>query len=64
MMLYKQSRHFIHKEVVQNQENKERLEMAENGQYDLEYEVHEVRLAKEIGQAKAAKELEIPTHTI
>ena len=31
--------------------------MAENRQYDHEYKVQAVRLAKEIGQAKAAKEL-------
>ena len=32
--------------------------MAENMQYDHEYKVQAVKLAKEIGQAKAAKELE------
>ena len=32
--------------------------MAENRQYDHEYKVQAVKLAKEIGQAKAAKELE------
>ncbi len=31
--------------------------MAENRQYDHEYKVEAVKLAKEIGQAKAAKEL-------
>jgi len=31
--------------------------MAENRQYDHEYKVQAVKLAKEIGQAKAAKEL-------
>ena len=34
--------------------------MAENRQYDHEYKVQAVKLAKEIGQAKAAKELGIP----
>lgn len=31
--------------------------MAENRQYDYEYKVQAGKLAKEIGQAKAAKEL-------
>ena len=31
--------------------------MAENRQYDHEYKVQSVKLAKEIGQTKAAKEL-------
>ena len=34
--------------------------MAENRQYDHEYKVQAVKLAKEIGQAKAAQELGIP----
>ncbi len=34
--------------------------MAENRQYDHEYKVQAVKLAKEIGQAKAAKEQGIP----
>ena len=34
--------------------------MAENRQYDHQYKVQAVKLAKEIGQAKAAKELGIP----
>ncbi|MEH2941893.1 hypothetical protein VSQ32_03240 [Lachnospiraceae bacterium KK002] len=34
--------------------------MAENRQYDHEYKVQAVKLAKEIGQAKAAKELGVP----
>ena len=38
--------------------------MTENRQYDHEYKVQAVKLAKEIGQAKAAKELGIPTNTI
>lgn len=33
--------------------------MTENRQYDHEYKVQAVKLAKEIGQAKAAKELGI-----
>lgn len=36
--------------------------MAENRQYDHEYKVQAVRLAKEI--AKAAKELGVPKNTI
>ena len=35
--------------------------MAENRQYDHEYKVQAVKLAKEIGQAKAAKERLIHT---
>ena len=38
--------------------------MAENRQYDQEYKVQAVRLAKEIGQAKAAKELGVPKNTM
>ena len=38
--------------------------MAENRQYDYEYKVQAVKLAKEIGQAKAAKELGIPKNTL
>ena len=38
--------------------------MAENRQYDHEYKVQAVKLAKEIGQAKAAKELGIPKNTM
>ena len=38
--------------------------MAENRQYDHEYKVQAVRLAKEIGQAKAAKELGVPKNTM
>ena len=38
--------------------------MAENRQYDHEYKVQAVRLAKEIGQAKAAKELGMPKNTM
>ena len=34
--------------------------MTENRQYDHEYKVQAVKLAKEIGQAKAAKELGVP----
>lgn len=37
--------------------------MAENKQYDYEYKVQAVKLAKEIGQAKAAEELGIPKNT-
>lgn len=33
--------------------------MAENRQYDQEFKVQAVKLAKEIGQAKAARELGI-----
>ena len=38
--------------------------MAESKQYDQEYKVQAVKLAKEIGQAKAAKELGIPKNTL
>lgn len=38
--------------------------MAENRQYDHEYKVQAVKFAKEIGQAKAAKELEVPKNTM
>lgn len=38
--------------------------MAENRQYDQEYKIQAVKLAKEIGQAKAAKELGIPKNTL
>ena len=38
--------------------------MAENRQYDNEFEVQAVKLAKEIGQAKAARELGIPKNTL
>lgn len=37
---------------------------AENRQYDHEYKVQAVKLAKEIGQAKAAKEQGIPKNTM
>ena len=40
-----------------NQEKKEKTEMGENRRYDHEYKVQAVKLAKEIGQAKAAREL-------
>ena len=38
--------------------------MGENRRYDHEYKVQAVKLAKEIGQAKAARELGIPKNTI
>ena len=38
--------------------------MGENRQYDYEYKVQAVKLAKEIGQAKAAMELGIPKNTL
>ena len=38
--------------------------MAESKRYDQEYKVQVVKLAKEIGQAKAAKELGIPKNTL
>ena len=37
--------------------------MGENRRYDHEYKVQAVKLAKEIGQAKAARELGIPQNT-
>ena len=38
--------------------------MGENRRYDHEYKVQAVKLAKEIGQAKAARELGIPKNTL
>ena len=38
--------------------------MAENRQYDHEYKVQAVKLAKETGQAKAAEEPGIPKNTM
>ena len=38
--------------------------MAGNRQYDHEYKVQAVKLAKEIGQAKTAKELGVPRNTL
>lgn len=38
--------------------------MATNRQYDQEYKIQAVKLAKEIGQAKAARELGIPQNTL
>lgn len=38
--------------------------MAENRQYNYEYKVQAVKLAKEIGQAKAAKKLGTPKNTM
>ena len=38
--------------------------MAENRQYDHGYKVQAVKLAREIGQAKAAKELGVPKNTL
>ena len=38
--------------------------MAENRQYDHEYKVQAVKPAKEIGQAKAAKEPGVPKNTM
>ena len=38
--------------------------MAENGQYDHEYKVQAVKLAREIGQAKVAKEPRVPKNTM
>ena len=37
--------------------------MVGNRQYDHEYKVQAVKLAKEIGQAKAAEELGVPRNT-
>ena len=48
-----------------NQENKEGLKMArKQRKYDQEYKVQAVKLAREIGGTKAAKELGIPEGTI
>ena len=38
--------------------------MATNRQYDQEYKIQTVKLAKEIGQAKAARELGVPKNTL
>ena len=38
--------------------------MAESKSYDQEYKVQAVKLAKKIGQAKAARELGIPKNTL
>ena len=38
--------------------------MATNRQYDQEYKIQAVKLAKEIGQAKAARELGVPKNTL
>ena len=38
--------------------------MAESKSYDREYKVQSVKLAKEIGQAKAAQEIGIPKNTL
>ena len=38
--------------------------MAKNRQYDPEYKIQAVKLGKEIGQSKAAKELGIPKNTL
>ena len=38
--------------------------MAENRQYDHEYKVQAVKLAREIGQAKAAEEPGVPKNTM
>ena len=38
--------------------------MGENRRYDHEYKIQAVKLAKEIGQAKAARELGIPKNTL
>lgn len=38
--------------------------MAENRQYDKEFKVQAVKLAQEIGSAKAARELGIPKNTL
>lgn len=38
--------------------------MATNRQYDQEYKIQAVKLAKDIGQAKVARELGIPQNTL
>ena len=63
-MWYKKSWHPILKDLRYNQENEEGAKMAENRQYDHEYKVQAVKLAREIGQAKAAKELGVPKNTM
>ena len=46
---------------------KEKMEekgMSENKQYENEYKVQAVKLAKKIGAVKAANELQIPVNTL
>ena len=38
--------------------------MSENKQYEKEYKVQAVKLAKKIGAVKAANELQIPVNTL
>ena len=38
--------------------------MSENKQYENEYKVQAVKLAKKIGAVKAANELQIPVNTL
>mgnify|MGYP002586659452 FL=1 len=42
----------------------EEKEMSENKQYENEYKVQAVKLAKKIGVVKAANELQIPVNTL
>ena len=63
-MWYKKSWQPILKDLRYNQENKKWTKMAENRQYGHEYKIQAVKLAKEIGQAKAAKELGVPKNTM
>lgn len=40
------------------------LKMGKNRQYDMEYKIQAVKLSREIGSGKAAKELGIPANTL
>ena len=58
------SQEFHHNQENNNQENKEAFTVATNRQYDQEYKIQAVKLAKDIGQAKVARELGIPQNTL
>ena len=45
-------------------EKREEKGMSENKQYENEYKVQAVKLAKKIGAEKAANELQIPVNTL
>ena len=64
MILYKSSCHLALKELIYTYEYKEDEKMSAVKVYDLEYKIQAVKLANEIGQAKAAAELGISKNTI
>ena len=47
-----------------NRDDKEVQQVSKNKQYDHEFKVQAVKLAQEIGAAKAAKEIGIPKDTM